>query len=162
MQSIYPTSQPQSLPLNNDEWPSISSISQPAEIRPRLEDISFDSVLDKSLNSTQSVSLEQPKTYYTPSYEWDIVKPIVTLDFLNLHRQQGKASKIPDCFNSYTHYQKSWTWHLKNEVWAKMLHQKQQGVHYFKAKLRMNIEHEEQTKDLKRVHLFFGKKTQYI
>ena len=162
MQSLYQSTTSQALLLAEDEWPSLSSIQGTKERRPRLEDISFESILDQSLNSTQSFSYEVPKKQFTCSYTWDIIKPIVTLEFLDLYQKScWNSSTLPDKFNSFLQYQKSWTWHLKNEVWAKMLHQKQ-NVKEIQGILRKDIQHEEETKDIKKVHLFLGKKAEYI
>ena len=87
MQTIFQTSLTPSFNLANDDWPELSSITQEPVRRPRLEDISFESVLDRSLDSTQSVSLEQPKKEFVSNYEWDFIKPIVTLDFIKLYKK---------------------------------------------------------------------------
>jgi DNA replication protein DnaC len=58
-------------------------------------------------------------------YELDIVKPIVTLQFVHYYFSM-KGSLIPNEFLSNAHYQQAWTSHFKNEVWSALLNQKAQ------------------------------------
>ena len=132
MQSIYqsnnrPRFEEEDFPTLDDEIPFNSSISDIKEkpSRPRFEDqTSFDSLLDTSFNSTKSQIKEKAPAEFTPTFESDIVNPIVSLNFLKYYKEYPNTMEIPNTFVSYDQYAKIWTDNLKNEVWAKMLSHK--------------------------------------
>jgi hypothetical protein len=58
-------------------------------------------------------------------YEADIVKPIVTLQFINYYHS-SESSVIPNMFISNAHYKQVWTPLLKKEIWSVLLNQNAQ------------------------------------
>lgn len=111
------------LNLNDDDFPSLDSAPVPKKTqkvtkRPRFEDLLTSDPLNTSA-STNSSQLEQPDLSYCSKYQFEIVQPLVTLNFLDW--MSGHHKELPCDFLSCEHYQKEWGKLFKQEVWNMML-----------------------------------------